>query len=297
MVTNNNAYEFKIQLSVLNHLGRNLYRNFITVLGEAISNSWDADAKNVWIEIDQDNNSFTIKDDGVGMDDYDFKNKFLAVGYSKRTADSGGKRKMSSPGGRPFIGAKGIGKLALLSCSKVVSIISRKDSIDSYVGGVVDNDDLDEAIKDDRPTSGYTLGEAEPELIQRYKNGHGHGTIIQFKSLKQNVKNTTSYLRKTIALHFRFSLVDEFRKDDEFNLYLNGVLITLKDLKELSDATEFLWNIGDFHDPFTDTFKLEKGGLRNFENDRIKGFVATVEYPTNLKIPGTGEKASVDLFR
>ena len=64
----------------------------------------------------------------------------------------------------------------------------------------------------------------------------------------------------------------------------------------MADATEFVWNIGDFHDPFTDTFKLEKGGLKNFENHRIKGFIATVKKPTNLKIPGTEEKASVDLF-
>ena len=39
----NSSFTFNISLSVLNHLGRNLYRNFITVLGEAISNSWDAD--------------------------------------------------------------------------------------------------------------------------------------------------------------------------------------------------------------------------------------------------------------
>lgn len=41
------AYTFNISLSILNHLGRNLYRSFITVLGEAISNSWDADAKSL----------------------------------------------------------------------------------------------------------------------------------------------------------------------------------------------------------------------------------------------------------
>ena len=40
-------YNFNISLSILNHLGRNLYRSFMTVLGEAISNSWDADANNV----------------------------------------------------------------------------------------------------------------------------------------------------------------------------------------------------------------------------------------------------------
>ena len=38
-------FTFEISLSVLNHLGRNLYRSFMTVVGEALSNSWDADLK------------------------------------------------------------------------------------------------------------------------------------------------------------------------------------------------------------------------------------------------------------
>src|SRR5436190_22366827 len=100
-------FNFEISLSVLNHLGRNLYRNSITVLGEAISNSWDADAKNVWISFDQDNGTFTIKDDGIGMDADDFQNKFLKIGYTKRVSG-----RMRTPRKRPFIGAKGIGKLA-----------------------------------------------------------------------------------------------------------------------------------------------------------------------------------------
>ena len=86
-------FNFEISLSVLNHLGRNLYRNSITVLGEAISNSWDADAKNVWISFDQHNGSFTIKDDGTGMDADDFQKKFLKIGYTKR-ADG----RMQTPG-------------------------------------------------------------------------------------------------------------------------------------------------------------------------------------------------------
>ena len=78
------AYTFNISLSILNHLGRNLYRSFITVLGEAISNSWDADAKEVQITIDRDANLLIIKDDGDGMSEDDFQNKFLKIGYSKR---------------------------------------------------------------------------------------------------------------------------------------------------------------------------------------------------------------------
>ena len=76
------TYTFNISLSILNHLGRNLYRNFITVLGEAISNSWDADAKNVQITIDREANLLVVKDDGEGMSESDFQNKFLKIGYS-----------------------------------------------------------------------------------------------------------------------------------------------------------------------------------------------------------------------
>ena len=60
MTEQSRQFQFEISLSVLNHLGRKLYRNFITVLSEAISNAWDADAENVWIFIDRDNNSFVI---------------------------------------------------------------------------------------------------------------------------------------------------------------------------------------------------------------------------------------------
>src|ERR1700690_1562548 len=96
-------FTFEISLSVLNHLGRSLYRSFATVLGEAISNSWDADAKNVHIFVDQNKNSFVIKDDGIGMTGDDFQSKFLKIGYSKR---KGGAK--VSAAGRPFIGRKGI---------------------------------------------------------------------------------------------------------------------------------------------------------------------------------------------
>ena len=103
-------YNFNISLSILNHLGRNLYRSFMTVLGEAISNSWDADAQNVYITIDRDARILIVRDDGEGMDESDFQNKFLKIGYSKRKDD-----KTHTDSGRPYIGRKGIGKLALLS--------------------------------------------------------------------------------------------------------------------------------------------------------------------------------------
>ncbi len=152
---NKDKFSFEISLSVLNHLGRNLYRNFITVLCEAISNSWDADANNVWIDIDSSGNNFFIKDDGCGMSNRDFQDKFLKIGYSKRKGNG-----MVSPNRRPYIGAKGIGKLALLSCAEKISVISKTGSAD-YTGGVIDNTGLTKAIEHDLTPDKYQLGEVD----------------------------------------------------------------------------------------------------------------------------------------
>lgn len=279
-------FAFELSLSILNHLGRNLYRNFITVIGEAVSNSWDAGATNVHIYIDRDNSKFAIKDDGDGMDSNDFQNKFLKVGYSKRKEFG-----LESASKRPYIGAKGIGKLALLSCAKEITVISKKAG-GKYVGGSIDNTGLDAAILDDLKPSEYPLGNPDMGLFELYVAGHDKGTIIVFEEMNEDVKNTVPYLRKLIALYFRFALVDE-----SFRIFVNDTLVTLEDIKDLSDATEFAWNINDLKDPFLATFsKLKDPQIPIQDKLNITGFIATVEKPRYLKIAGTEEKVSIDLF-
>src|ERR1041384_6225986 len=163
MAENEDRFSFEISLSVLNHLGRNLYRSFMTVLGEAISNSWDADAENVWIYIDKKHNSLVVKDDGIGMDRNDFQSKFLKIGYSKRTSGNTHTKKK-----RPFIGRKGIGKLALLSCAKRISVLTKKVD-NEYVGGVIDNSGLDKAIKNDLTPDKYQLDEVPHKKLAKFK--------------------------------------------------------------------------------------------------------------------------------
>lgn len=281
-----NNYTFEISLSVLNHLGRNLYRNFITVLGEAISNAWDADAKNVWIYLDRENGTFVIKDDGDGMKSDDFQGKFLKVGYSKRK--KGG---MSSPNKRPYIGAKGIGKLALLSCAEKISVISKTEGTD-YVGGVIDNSGLTKAIEHDLTPDKYPLGAIDLDMFKLYTPDHKKGTIIRFDKIKEDIKNTIPHLKKLIALYFRFSLVDS-----SFNIFVNDEQVTFEDIKDLSEATEFVWNINNLVDPYLATLSKLKSPLIPLSNKfKISAFIATVEKPRDLKIAGTEEKVGIDLF-
>ncbi|WP_298434717.1 ATP-binding protein [uncultured Jannaschia sp.] len=279
-------FRFELSLSVLNHLGRNLYRNFVTVLGEAISNSWDADSKNVWIDIDRSNSSFSIKDDGVGMDAGDFQNKFLKIGYSKR---KDGKR--LSDGKRPFIGAKGIGKLALLSCADRIAIFTKTETTE-YVGGAIDNNDLDRAITDDLTPQQYELEGLDPSIVGDLMTDHPRGTIIVFQNMKEKMKNSEAYIKKILAMSFKFSLFDP-----EFNIYVNGERVTVNDLSDLSGNTEFLWIINKYDDAFTSGMQKLKAEPNGVVTDLpIKGFLATVVKPRDAKISMTEERASVDLF-
>ena len=279
-------YNFELSLSVLNHLGRNLYRNFVTVLGEAISNSWDADAKNVWIDIDKENSSFSIKDDGVGMSGEDFQGKFLKIGYSKRRD---GKR--LSDGNRPYIGAKGIGKLALLSCADRISIFTKTAETD-YVGGAIDNDDLDQAITDDLTPQQYELEQLDVSLAEDLMKDHQRGTIIIFQNMKEQMKNSEAYIKKILAMSFKFSLLDP-----AFTIHVNGKPVTIDDLSDLSGNTEFIWLINKYEDAYTSGMKNLKADPKGVVTELpIKGFMATVVKPRDAKISMTEERASVDLF-
>ena len=275
---------FNISLSVLNHLGRNLYRNVITVLGEAISNSWDADASNVWITIDKEHNCMTIVDDGDGMNFDDFQNKFLKIGYSKRRNG-----RYRTPSGRPFIGRKGIGKLALLSCAKKIHVASKTKETD-FVGGIIDNSSLDQAITDDLNSQEYILGNLTSKVLLS-ANIIEKGTYILFENVNEGITNTVDYIKKSVALYFRFSLLDK-----NFNIFVNNEKIDEKMLRKLAEGTQFLWKIDDIEDPFIKQLSLESKPKILKPKINIKGYIASVDKPSKLKIRGTQEKVSIDLF-
>ena len=278
----NNEFKFEISLSVLNHLGRNLYRNIITVIGEAISNSWDADAENVKIYINKDKNNMYIIDDGKGMTEEDFQTKFLRIGYSKRSNDN-----FKSERGRPFIGRKGIGKLALLSCADRIHIITKTKNTD-FIGGIIDNSNLDKEITED--SESYTLEKMNVELESLAKH-LTQGTLIYFEGLKNEIINTVEFLQKLIALHFKFSLIDK-----SFNIFVNDEKITEKNLSTLAEKTQFIWKINEFNEPFIDlmTNLVRTKSVKSKMN--IKGYIATVQKPSDIKIRSANEKVTLDLF-
>lgn len=213
---NQPKFQMSINLQVLNHLGLNLYSNTSAVLSEVVANAWDADAKEVLIEINGD--SISITDNGIGMNLSDINDKYLTVGYQKRS-ESG----LSPILHRPVMGRKGIGKLSLFSIANVVEVYSKKDG--EINGFKIDTNSLKEAIK---TNDTYFPTELSTDSI----TFHGNGTKIILSDLKK--KRTA-----TLATHLRQRLARRFAiigAKNDFKVSINGDEIVISDRNYLSKA-------------------------------------------------------------
>ena len=213
---NDPKFKMSINLQVLNHLGLNLYSNTSAVLSEVVANAWDADAKEVKIYINKD--SITIVDDGIGMDLDDINNKYLTVGYQKRS-ESG----LSPIFKRPVMGRKGIGKLSLFSIADIVKVYSKKNG--EINGFEIDINSLKEAIKEN---GAYYPKELDVDAMKFIDCG----TMIVLNDLKKKRTATLeTYLRQRLAR--RFAIIGEA---NDFRVYINDEEIKISDRNYLCKA-------------------------------------------------------------
>jgi hypothetical protein len=115
--------------------------------------------------------------------------------------------------------------------------------------------------------------------------------------MKEGARHTPDFLRKIVALYFRFSLIDK-----SFKVHLDGKTITHEDLTDLAAKSEFLWHIGEHADPYV-TGLLKRFAKAPDDHEvgrlkiaRVKGFISSVSKPRDLKIMATDERVGVDLF-
>ncbi len=223
-----------ISLNVLNHLGINLYSNTPAVLAEVIANAWDADATEVLVDFNKEDKSITVKDNGIGMDLDDVNNKYLLVGYQRRSGSGG----LTEERKRKPMGRKGIGKLSLFAISNKIEVHTRKrgGKKESFL---LDAEKIREKIIDEDPMN--VLEPYIPTEIYFDEDCPQPGTKIKIYDLK-NLKldgRTVNALKKRIAR--RFSVIDE---ENNFCVKINGEAITLSD-RDYFNKARFLFNYGD----------------------------------------------------
>jgi hypothetical protein len=117
-----NVFTMKFDLGTIKHLGLQMYSTLPPVIGELVSNAWDADASNVSITIPTTpmvvGAEIIIQDDGYGMSDADVQNAYLVIGRDRR------KEVNDAPTskGRKVMGRKGIGKFSAFGIASEIEI-------------------------------------------------------------------------------------------------------------------------------------------------------------------------------
>ncbi len=283
---NQDLFRMTIDLNVLDHLGINLYSNIAAVLTEVVANTWDADAENVTITIDERSKQISILDDGIGMTVEDINQKFLRVGYRRRDYDSNNGNHTLR--GRPVMGRKGLGKLSLFSIAEIIEVRSIKDG--QCYGFCMSTNQIREAIETGQQT--YS-----PEPLDCNEVGFTRGTQITLKEVKrQRLSPGITALRKRLAR--RFTVIGDA---NDFRITINNELIAREDREELANL-QFLWTFGD-----TDLDEQSMPNLdmqKNLSNRigewpqkwNIRGWIATVHKPKQLDRSDIGSLNGIVIF-
>lgn len=188
MASNEKEYEINVDPRILELLGPNLYTNIYYVLAELIANAYDADASNVYIISDKD--SISVEDDGHGMsyENGDIR-KFLNVAGVSRTNENDSHTRK---GGRLKMGRKGVGKLAALSVSESVDILTISNGDKS--GFVLARRPANPAS----PNKLVSINEADISF-QYIKE---HGTAIVMKSPQYRLHKTLNAVKRNLLKVF-----------------------------------------------------------------------------------------------
>lgn len=227
--------ELKLSYShnIIEHLGLKLYQNRPTnVLAELLSNSWDADAENVWVDIGAEH--LAVFDDGSGMSRKTLVENYLVIGKQKRTpgnlAEKTGKN-------RSLMGRKGIGKLAPFGIAKKISLLTVcKEHSKCYWMEINLSGLINKSVTDNTEISSYKpdiiCDGVAVEDIPVKKDPHGYvskflskikggGTLIIMDDLSLKRKIPNELLMESIGQRFTVTLL---RPD--FSVYVDDQKVT-----------------------------------------------------------------------
>ena len=272
------TYKLTVDPRILELLGPNLYTNIYYVLAELIANAYDADASNVYVIANDDN--ITVEDDGNGMS---YENgditKFLNVAGISRTNDEDAVSKTLQ---RHKMGRKGVGKLAALSVSEEVDVLT------------INNGEKSGFVMSRHP-KGEMLDAIPEDQIQLSKV-EGNGTAIVMKRPQYRLHKTLSVVKRNLikifplvsedfAIHIirdgKEEIIDKI--DDSYASQLCSIITLGEDFAHLAELVPNQFpNIRDslvsvrpeYSEPIT---MINNNGDEKEYHLKIKGWIGTYE--------------------
>lgn len=230
--------------NVIEHLGLKLYQNKPTnVLAELVSNSWDAMASQVFIELENSEagapRAISVFDDGRGMSKADLINNYLVVGQPKPRPGT----IVNADAGRYPMGRKGIGKLAPFGIARIVHVITVQSGIAMWLRFDYDamlateNRDASataiyapDVLADQVPVSELSTNDPAgmQDVIKKFRGAISRsesGTLIYATALTLRKPISTVQLRESLGRRFTVTLAKP-----DFKVHVNGGALTETDV-------------------------------------------------------------------
>lgn len=265
--------------SLVEQLGAQLYPSVTATVAELISNAWDADAKNVWVDVpfDEDWSGATaeivVLDDGHGMTRAAAQATYLVVGRKRRLTLNGDR----SEGGRPVHGRKGIGKLAAFGTASYLECTTLRGDESTAFG--LDYDEL-RRLSPDRDYYVDPVLLPQP-LISPSGEPLLSGTRVRLTGLRVKRKISEASFMSSMSRRFalkdmrvwvngkplkRFSIPLEYRLPVDFNP--DGLEIDGEGWahERLESGDRVSWWIGFTAKPLTDS---EQQGISVLARDKL----------------------------
>jgi hypothetical protein len=198
---------------ILEHLGIQMYQSPVNALSELIANAWDADANKAEVSLPSElseTSVIIVKDDGIGMTFGDCQQRYLEVGWNRRSKDPDER----SPAGRRILGRKGIGKFAGFGIADIISV----DTTSKLNGErTVFELNLSELV-----SSGYVSTEGKPIKVIEYEppdegRRDSHGCIVTLTNLKLSRAPSEQTFARSMARRFLL-----YQQATDFRVLVNG---------------------------------------------------------------------------
>jgi hypothetical protein len=214
--------------TTIEHLGLRLYSSLPPVIGELVSNAWDADAPRVDVDFPQgplgDTSEVIVKDTGCGMDTHAVQDAYLRIGRDRRESE----RTDRSPGNRLLTGRKGLGKLSAFGVASELEIRTVKDG--SAVCIRLNYDDM-KAWPRGKPY--------EPELVTKRSGPTKEkpGTEVRVRHMHRTRAIEETWVRRELAR--RYTMIGT-----GFDVYVNGTPIQPSD-RRLKESCRKCWDVSE----------------------------------------------------
>jgi signal transduction histidine kinase len=124
------AQPFRVRARILMILGEQLIRDEVAAVFELVKNSYDADATQAIVTLDSADSpsrgKIVVWDDGIGMTREVVKHSWLEIGTTSKFSP----QNRVSPGGRVYLGEKGIGRFAVHKLGRKTELTTRAAGFD-----------------------------------------------------------------------------------------------------------------------------------------------------------------------